>query len=88
MNISKPHRGAAQMRHARKHWTVRRGRPQDPRLRAVLNCVARLHHTAAIARTAVDGPTPELAAQYIVETVADLRADLRTLREVVRQISP
>lgn len=54
----------------------------------VLHYVDHLTHALELARIAVHGPEPERAARYIVDTVDDLSADLRTLRVVLRTRPP
>lgn len=50
----------------------------------VLRCIEHLSHTLELARIAAAGPEPERAAVYLVDTVADLSADVRFLRAALR----
>jgi hypothetical protein len=50
----------------------------------VHHCIEHLSHTLDLARIAVDGPEPERAARYILDTLVDLRPELRTLRAELR----
>lgn len=58
--------------------------PQSAVRGALQHCISRLRHSVALAEIAVDGPEPETAALYIVETIDDLSADLRVLRAALR----
>jgi hypothetical protein len=61
--------------------------PQSAVRGALLRCISRLHHTVTLAAVAADGLEPETAALYVVETIDDLRADLRVLRAALRGVT-
>lgn len=58
--------------------------PQSAARGCVLRCIEHLGHSLDLAREAAQGPEPEIAARYILDTLADLRPELRTLRAVLK----
>ncbi len=50
----------------------------------VRRCAKYMLHGATLASLAVEGPEPVRAARYLVDTVDDLRSDLRALRAAIR----
>jgi hypothetical protein len=54
----------------------------------VLRCIEHLSHALELARIAAESPEPERAARYIIDTVGDLTADLRSLRAALRARPP
>ena len=62
------------------------GSAVDPAFRAsVKRCAERLRHAATLAVIAAGGTEPEHGAQYLLDTIDDLAAELRALRAALQQ---
>jgi hypothetical protein len=58
--------------------------PQSAVAEYVTHCAERLAHAARLAASAARGAEPLHGAEYLVDTVDDVSADLRLLRALLR----
>jgi hypothetical protein len=57
--------------------------PQSAARGSVLRCIEHLSHALDLAQLAVQGPEPEIAARYILDTLDDLQPELSALRRLL-----
>jgi hypothetical protein len=63
-----------------KGTTMPKTTKQNALRKSLRSCIANLGHAVELARLAAEGPEPERAARYILDTLSDLGGDLERLR--------